>query len=412
MKAEQKKSSASNEKKMTKYDRKMEARRLEEARDKRNAFITKVVMSIVAVAAIAVILVLTVGSIVKKNQAIKALNENYVKVGEHEITKLEYDFYFNSMKNQFANMYASILPYMGVDLNGDLSAQQYTDEMTWKDMLDQNAVTMIKNTKSLCDEADAKGFTYDEAAAFSEYEASLKEAADTAGISVAQYYKELYGEYATAAKMKPFILDGLKSEAYYNQLVADNQPSEQEITDYYEKNKEQYDLSSFYNFTVSAESDSTTGEVKVSYEDAVTTANEMAKRVKAGEDFEKLCLEYATETAKSNYEPEDSEFSLAKDRVYSTTNNIYANWVYDENRKPGDVEVFEDASSETCYVVKFVSVEYDENCREEIKDTLANQVAEEYANGLAEKYEVQDLKGELVYLLPKEENSEEETTVQ
>lgn len=410
MKAEKNNSSASNEKKMTKYDRKMEARRIEEAKDKRDALIAKVVASIVVLAIIAVIVALVASAVVKKQQAAKAMSESYVKVGNHELTKLEYDFYFNNMKNQFANMYSSLLPYMGVDLNADLSTQQYTEDMTWKDMLDQNTVAMIQNTKALCDDAAANGFAFDETAEYSEFEKSFSDAATSAGISVAQYYKVMYGEFATAANIKPFILEGLKSEAYYNKLIEDNQPSDEVAKEFYEEHKEQYDLATFYNFSVSAQSDETTGEVKVSYEEAVETVKEMAKRVEAGEDFEKLCLEYATESAKPSYEPEDSEFSLAKDRNISSINSTYADWIYDESRKAGDIEVFEDAASETCYIVKFVSVEYDENCIGTIKNTLANQAVEEYSEKLTENYDVVDLKGELVYLLPKEETTEVQAT--
>lgn len=394
MKAEKKNGSAQSGKIMTKYDRKMEARRLEEARDRRNAKIAKFVMTAIVTVVIVAAVCLVAGNIIKKNQA---LNDTYIKVGEHDITRLEYDFYYNNYMNQFLNMYSSILPYMGLDTSGDLSKQQYTDNMTWKDMFDQSAVNMITSTKSLYDDALANGFEYDTTKDYNEYVASLKSGAESAGVSLSQYYKAMYGTYATADNVKPFVVESLIAESYYDKLLEDNKPSEDEVGAYYEANKKDYDQASFYMFPVSASTDDT-GAVLVSYEQAVETANDMAERVMNGEDFETLCLEYATDSMKASYEPVDSEYSLTTGRTYSSINSAYADWIYDENRKEGDVEVFEDSANQTCYVVRFVSVVYDENSPETISNSLASEAVEKYASTLAEKYEVTDVKGEMAYL--------------
>lgn len=408
MKAEKNSGSAQSGKIMTKYDRKMQARRLEEERDKRNAKIAKAVFAAVVALVVVAAVYLAAGSVIKKNQA---LNDTYIKVGEHNITKLEYDFYYNNYMNQFLNMYSSILPYMGLDTSADLSKQQYTDGMTWKDMFDQSAVNMITSTKSLYDDAMANGFEYDTTESYNEYTASLKEGAESAGVPLSQYYKAMYGTYATADNVKPFVLESLISENYYNKLLEDNKPSDEEVKAYYEINKNAYDQASFYNFPVSASTDETTGAVLVSYEQAVETAKAMAKRAGNGEDFETLCLEYATDSMKSSYEPEDSEFSLTTGRTYSSINSAYADWIYDDTRKEGDVEVFEDSANQTCYVVKFVSVVYDENCPETISNTLASRAVEEYAAALTDKYEVTDVKGEMTYLnVPETESSSEDVT--
>lgn len=406
MKAEKKNVSAKNEKIVTRYDRKMEARRREEERDKRNAMIAKTVTAVVIVAVIAAAVFLIASSAIRKN---KALNETYVKIGNHDVTKLEYDFYFNNYMNQFLNTYSSILPYMGLDTSADLSKQQYTDTMTWKDMFDQNAVSMLISTKSLYDDAVANGFEYNEETDYADYAETIKQSAAGSGITLAQFYRAMYGEYATVENVKPFVIESLVAEKYYDKLLEDNKPSDEEVETFYKNNKSAYDLANFYYFPVSAVRDDTTGDVVVSYEEARATAEAMAKRVRAGEDFEKLCVEYATESAKPSYEPEDSEFSLSQNRTKSSLNDIYADWIYDSKRKAGDVEVFEDEMSETCYVIKFVSVVYDETCPDTISSTLSSRAVEDYAAALTEKYEVTDVKGDLSYLKIPEGTENQET---
>lgn len=67
-----------------------------------------------------------------------AVHNTYVKIGDHEITKVEYDYYYNNAVNSYLSMYGSYLPYMGLDTSKDFAQQQYTDNMTWKDYFDQS----------------------------------------------------------------------------------------------------------------------------------------------------------------------------------------------------------------------------------------------------------------------------------
>lgn len=406
MKAEKKNASAQENKPKTKYDRKMEARRLQEQRDRRNAKLAKVTVNVIVAAVIIVAVALLANSVIKRNQALK---DTYIKVGDHELTQLEYDFYYNNYLNQFLNSYASILPYMGLDTTKDFAKQEYTDGMTWKDLFDQNAVNMIISTKSLYDDAVANGFVYDITADYEDYAAYITEGAQSEGVSEAKYIRLMYGDYATAANVKPFVEESLISEAHYNQLLEDNKPSEDEITAYYEENKNNYDQASYYSFTITADTSEDAGENAVTFEQAEEKAAQMKERLEAGEDFETLCLEYATEDQKANYESADSEYSLTTGVTYNSVNSNFRDWIYEDSRTEGEVTVFENSDTQTCYVVKFVSVDYDEGCRDTISDSLASTAVEEYASALAESYEVTDVKGKLAYLKAQDTVEEEST---
>ena len=129
----------------TKYDRKMEARRQQKLKDERQAKLTKMIAAAVGIVIVAAIVFSIVSPIIKKNQT---LSGTYVKVGEHELTKLEYDYYYETTVNNYLNSMSSILPYLGLDTSGDFSKQQYTETMTWKDLFDEMTVEQIKQTKA------------------------------------------------------------------------------------------------------------------------------------------------------------------------------------------------------------------------------------------------------------------------
>ena len=101
----------------TKYDRKIEARKQQKIKEARQDKIAKI--TALAVCAVVVLAaVISIGSsVVRKNSALKRA---YVKVGDHELTQLEYDYYFNSAVNNYLVTYSSLMPYMGLDTSVDL----------------------------------------------------------------------------------------------------------------------------------------------------------------------------------------------------------------------------------------------------------------------------------------------------
>ena len=102
-----------NEQKVvTKYDRKMEARKQQKIKDARQEKITKTLAAAVVILLAASIIISAGISIISKSSALKG---TYIKIGDKELTKLEYDYFYNSAVNNYLAAYSSILPYMGLD---------------------------------------------------------------------------------------------------------------------------------------------------------------------------------------------------------------------------------------------------------------------------------------------------------
>ena len=465
--SKEKQTEEQSDKVVTRYDRRMEKRKKEEEKERRSWKRFKIV-SIVILAAVAVSIVFSIGTSFYNRYTV--LNQTYFQVGDHDITRLEYNYYFNNVYSNYLSMYGSYVSMMGLDTTVDLDEQTYpgNENMTWKDYFDQSAVEQIQQIKAMADEARENGFEYDSSEDMASYETEIAAQAESASVSESEYYTLMYGDYATPSRIETFVEENLLASAYYNHLVEENQPADDEITAYYEENKNSYDTVTYRSFyfevdtstgeetgseeTTAAETttaaeettveettldtaeetaEETTAEETTAAEEETETetaseeetgmtdeeiaaamdelkvqADEMAARLEAGEDFEDLCVEYASEDQKENYGGEE-DGSLTEEGSYFGAPSVAADWLFDESRQEGDITVLESESLNRYYVVQFISRQNDEETtNESIGNLLASQVVSEYVTEIAQEYTVTDVAGDLHYLTVPEESTE------
>ncbi len=387
----------SGNKARTKYEIKMEERKKQEEKDKRDAKMLRIGSIAICAVIIAAIVISIAASIMNKKAATK---DAYVTIGNHSVTKLEYDYYYSLLKSNYMTNYASILSYMGVDASQDLDNQQYTEEMTYKDYFDQLTVDQLKQTKALADDAKANQFSYDDAEDYANILSGIEAGAKAAGVSESNYYTSMYGKYATKKNIEPFIREGLLAEEYYNYLIEQNTPGEQEIKDYYAENVQNFDRVDYHSFSfpANAGADASEEDLNKAMEDAKNKADAMMEARKEGIGFKELCHENASEENKAVYENEETNPSLREGAYYSSTPQSISGWLYEDGRKEGDIAVLEDADNNQYYVVEFVKRYYDEADDENISNMISSEKVSEYIQGKMENYTVTDLKGELKYL--------------
>lgn len=395
-----------SEKVMTKYDRKMEKRRIEEEKERKAQKRLKI-GSIVIIAAIAAAIVISIS--LSAYSKYSALHNPYIKIGDHDVTRVEYDYYYNNSVNSYISMYGSFLSYMGLDTSSDFSKQQYTDNMTWKDYFDQMTVSQITQVKALVDDAAAQGFTYDTAEDMSAFDTELAAQAESESLSQAEVYTSLYGQYATEERIRPFAEENMLATAYFEHLTEINKPGDEEVQEYYEANKNNYDKVDYRSFPFrgNVAEDASEEDIAKVMDELKVKAEAMEKAVKAGEDFEALCVENAIDDQKDLYGGDDKEGSLIEGGSYSAAPAAISDWLFDEARKEGDTTILPDETNHNYYVVEFIKRSNDEQTtNSSISSTLANQKAGEYMNGLTEKYEVTDVAGDMKYLTIPETSTE------
>lgn len=382
---------------VSRYEQKLEKRRLKAKKEAQSQKIYSLAFGAVVLVVAAVMAAAIVIPVLNKN---KALKNTYVAIGEHQLNKLEYDYYNKMTINNFLNAYGSAISYIGLDIYSDYAKQQYTENMTWKDNFDQMTVAQIINTKALADEAAANGFTTDLTESYNAFITNMQTNAANAGVTEAQYYKESFGSYATKTNIEPFVKENLLAEAYYDELLIQKAPAAEEITAYYEANKNEYDKVNYRSFTFQAElaEEPTEAEIAAAMEDLSARAEAMVAARKTGQDFNALCREYAPEADKAAYEDEAADGSLTENGAYLSLPSSYRDWLFDETRIAGDIIFTADETSHSVYVVEFEARNYDETTDAAISEILAGQAVTGYIAELAAKYEVIDVAGDLDYL--------------
>lgn len=371
---------------MTKYDRKMQARKEAEAREKRQRTVTR----IAAIIVIALIAIIAIAMPVGKR--INAKSE-YIRIGNHSLSKIDYDFYYGYSVNSYLSAYAQILPYIGLDTTKSFDSQSFDETMTWQQYFNQLAVSSARQYLALADDAKAAGFEYDVTEDYNELYATFSETAENQNISLKSYLKNMFGSYATKASIKDCVTTFLTAQAYYAHLLEENTPDDIAVSEYYKENKKNYDNIHYYAFDLQAEvaEDATDEERTAALAAAKEKAEKFASRYTAGEDFLTLCREYATEEQAETYADDDA--AIYKSSTYSNMHSAYRDWLFEDGRKENDITVVE--GTDVYHIVIFLLREKPDTVDETISNTLASEAASEYVDTLTESYALTDTKNHL-----------------
>lgn len=380
------------EKKMTKYDLKMQRRQEEERKAKKE----KTIIKIGCILAVVICVCIAAWKFYDNYQE---KHGPYITVGSHEIQKAEFDYYYYSSLNSFASTYGSYLSYFGLDTSKPLDQQQYSDTMTWDDYFQQQAVNQLKNVYALTDEANEKGFEYDASSDYDDMVTSIQSYAQQQGVSEDEYCKSVFGSDATLEGIKPYVeMSGLAS-AYYNDVEDNIEVTDDEINTYYDENKDNYDSVDYRVCKIEAdmpeeeteaeteaqteaaaestsettaesasetavtESQTETESETMSAEEseaaakaeeeakaaamaeAKAKADEMLSKIKDEASFEKVYDKYASDTSVDSLNTDKKKSSISPTDV--------ANWLFEADRQAGDTTVIEDTSNNAYYVVYF-----------------------------------------------------------
>ena len=385
-KKETKNTEQKQEKVITKYDLKMQKRQQEKEKAKKEQL-----KSTIWGVAIVVILAAVVLSFPIRNYF--TVNGSYIEVDGEKISRVEYDYNYNLAKTNYLSTYGSYLYYMGMDISVDFDDELYSAVRTWGDYFDELAVENIKQNKALLKEAAAAGFTYDVSEDYAEYEEALEATAKEQGLTVKAMIQELYGTYATASRVKPFVQDAMVASAYYNVVYDEKLPTEDEIMARYNESPADYDSVDYYIAYVDAVLPTApTGEGTETTTEATTDENVDANATT--EAYEPTEEEIAAAMAEAKAEVEKKAKTLKvdgeaminirqADAVY-----ILRDWLFSDERKEGDTTVVEDSINSRYYAVEFVQRYLSEALSADIRvvmtaDGNADAIYDEWKTGVA-----------------------------
>ena len=340
---------AETEKVMTKYDLKMQRRKEEAAKAKKEE-LKGLIIGIVLVAALAAfVLSFPIRSYL-------AVNGQYIKVGGEKVTRVEFDMQYNITKNSYIEQMGQYLSMFGMTDMSTIENQAYSDNMTFGDYFAQMAAEGMREQRGLYAKAKEAGFTHDTAAQMDEMKAALEEAAKEQGVTLDAYVQSIYGSLATWNRVKPYLEKSLYVSAYYSKVMEDNMPAEEEIQAEYEANTANYDTVDYHMTIIEAELPTTAPDGTVEKDEE---GNEIP--YEPTEEEIAAAMEAAYEKAL------EAEKTVAKDGTeytgmrLSSLSSYIKDFMADESRKAGDTTIVEISSSNRYWAVSFDDRYRDEN---------------------------------------------------
>ena len=378
---------------MTKYDRKVQKRKEEKEKEKKEERISTTVGIVFLVALVCLVASFPIRTYL-------ATHETYVVINGEEVNKVEFDYVYNTSKNNYITQYGSYLSYFGLDTSKDLSTQMYSETLTWKDYFEQNAVESLKQNKALMAEAKAAGFTYDTTDEYNTFKETIKTSAASAGISEKEYVRSIYGSYATMGRIEEYVKNDMVMNAYYQKLQEDNAPSDDEIQSYYEENKATYDSVDYRLTTIEADLPTEPTELADPVEETAadttgTTDGTAATDSTQDTAYQPSDAEIAKAMEDAKVLADDAEKTVAKDgeahenEKKSSVNYLISDWLFDDARKAGDTTVITNDNSHCYYAVAFEKRYLDETPSADVRviipteDKTGEEILEERKNGAA-----------------------------
>lgn len=378
---------------MTKYDRKVQKRKEEKEKEKKEERISTTVGIVFLVALVCLVASFPIRTYL-------ATHETYVVINGEEVNKVEFDYAYNTSKNNYITQYGSYLSYFGLDTSKDLSTQMYSDTLTWQDYFEQNAVESLKQNKALMAEAKAAGFTYDTTDEYNTFKETIKTSAAAAGVSDKEYVRSIYGSYATMGRIEEYVKNDMVMNAYYQKLQEDNAPGDDEIQSYYEENKATYDSVDYRLTTIEADLPTEPTELTDPVEETAadttgTTDGTAATDTTQDTAYQPSDAEIAKAMEDAKVLADDAEQTVAKDgeahenEKKSSVNYMISDWLFDDARKAGDTTVITNDNSHCYYVVAFEKRYLDETPSADVRviipteDKTGEEILEEWKNGAA-----------------------------
>ena len=299
--------------------------------------------------------------------AVSAVGDSsaYFKMGDEAISKAEFDYHYNTYKNQYYSNYGET--YFGIDTSVDPKEQMYDEDTSWHEFFEEQAVEDIKEIKALKADGHNSGFEYDATNDFYAFEDDIIAQAKNIGSSMDQLSMNLYGH--KISKLKSAIMDEMYAGQYMKYLYDSKDITEEEINTEYDNNKNLYDNVSYYVVNIGAnvsddilQAETLTEEQQAEADSAMKIVKEYADLFSQLHDPSVFVSEAINRGLLQADEPE----------IVSGKNDFYdpeiADWLYDDTRIAGDTKVVPYESSYTYSVYCFASRE------QNIDDTVSSQI--------------------------------------
>lgn len=279
-----------------------------------------------------------------------------MQVGDMQYTLNDINYmYVNNLyqiRNEFYYIYGVDL-FSVIDLKKDLSEQTYGDNETWHDFLIEYTEESIKYMTALYLAAKEENFELTDKYKdmLDAVKSDLEKQAEDYGSSVEDYITAMYGtgmDYDTVYKITEI---NYYAAAYAEAKQDSMEVTEQEMRDYYEAHKNDYDTVTFRfaSFFYADDIENYTDDDVAAYR----AKAEAVASAKTEDEFVANVIENVAEDKKANYE-KDSATLYSGAKYTDIGYDGLGDWLFDSTRKPGDTYVYQDETNGGFIPVMFV----------------------------------------------------------
>lgn len=236
-----------------------------------------------------------------------------LEVGDKRVSIAEYNFFYNMLSSSLGD---------GETLS------------------DSDAVSYVTEVYTMCAAAEKAGFK-PEQSDVEDMEAQLAEIKETAsafGDSKDKYYSAYYGFGMTEELLYDVYYDELLMQSYIAKITEDTKPTDEVVTEYYDKNKNMFDTVDFLYYEIYS-------GIEGSLSDATDRATKILENSATADEFKAQCKDvYAGLTdAQKDLDLYGKEALLGEKYTYTDFQDSayeFRDWLFSEARVEGDKKYF------------------------------------------------------------------------
>ena len=316
----------------------------------------------------------------------------YATVNDYKISNLEYMYYYQKFKSDNMSQNSSYFSNLEIPKGELLEQQIYNEETgeTWGDYFSKYGFQYLLELHFVYELALENNYVLDNVDKLVEKEIdNLKHNALDKNISFKKYLSDTFIKDVKEKEIREVIKKYIISINYKDEYKNSIEVTQDEIDQYYEDNKDKYDVVSYriYSFSVykeylsiinnnatssatdtntNSESDKEDEEETLTKEEILESpefikakdtmlqnATDFYNQVYDDETFKTLCLSQITDEAeKEKYKEKDS--SLKTNITSEDVPDALKDWLFDNNRETKSTAIIYDEETLSYYVIYFV----------------------------------------------------------
>ena len=366
----------------------------------------------VIIAAIIVVVVIAAAFVIDSN--LFYTGTTAVRVGDTNYNAAQvncfYEMAYNTVYNTYYQQYGQYTSYF-LDPSRPLDEQQYTNDQTWAEYLNEATVANMKQITALYDEAVKNGYVLsedDKAAIESNISTLSIYAANNGYQNLSSFLAANYGGKGVTEKLYREVLTrSTIASSYAAQLRDSYTYTDAQLKDYYAAHKDDLDYFYYLSYLVKPGRDAYAdleGDAKTAaiHDDAQKLADAAAALGNEGslnarrDSFDELVAAQMGE----------GEASVPYNSQGQDIADLYRTWLLDASRQPGDATVI-DAGESGSYVLCFLERSANDYNLVSMRHVLFSATADENGEYTEEALESAKAEAQDLYDLWQEEPTEE-----